>query len=117
MAKQPFAIESPAFSVDVAVPVCAKFKTERPLPKVDEALPPTLSTPAIVVDPVFETVKNVLVAKLFVVDAIVKRLRYGEVDAAKMERSALGVEVPMPRAPVEVIVVVPVCPKAAVFDK
>ena len=47
-----------------------------------------------------------------VVEATVKRFRYGEVEAAKTERSADGVDVPIPTAPVEVMVVVPVCPEA-----
>jgi hypothetical protein len=47
----------------------------------------------------------------------VKRFRYGEVDAAKTDKRADGVEVPMPSAPVDVIVVVPVCPAAKRLER
>ena len=52
-----------------------------------------------------------------VVEATVKRFRAFEVDAAKTVKSEDGVEVPMPSQPAFVIVVVPVCPKAAALPK
>ena len=46
------------------------------------------------------TVKKEEVAKLLVVEPMVKRLRAFDVEAAKMETSEAGVFVPMPRKPV-----------------
>lgn len=61
-------------------------------------------------------VKNVEVAKLLVVEETVKRLSALLVEAANIERSAYGLEVPIPRVPAEVIVVVPVFPAAKTFE-
>ena len=71
--------------------------------------------PLVVIAPVFEIAKSVVVAQPPVDDAMTKRLLLATVvvGVAKMERSANGEEVPMPSEPVLVIVVVPVAPKAA----
>jgi hypothetical protein len=65
-AKHPAAMEKPDANVDVAAPVCAKFKTERPPEKVEVA------EAAEVITPVLETEKSVVVAVPPVVEAIVK---------------------------------------------
>ena len=119
IAKQPAAILTPWLKVEVAVPVWLKLRTERPLPKVELAVPPTLSTPAIVVEPVLEMVKKVEVAKLLVVDPTVKRLSACEVEAAKTDKRDAGVEVPMPRnpvAPLKTSGATPEFPKVTVDD-
>ena len=52
-----------------------------------------------VVDPVFETVKSVVIAPLLEVELIVKRLRFEVVLAAESWKSDSGVEVPTPTRP------------------
>ena len=88
--------------------------------------PPTAKQPAVmlkpfeaVVEPVFEIEKRVVVAKLLVVEAMVKTTPgFGEVVAeVKMERRPNGLVVPMPSLPALVIVVVPVAPNEAAFDE
>ena len=50
-AKQPSVMLRPFAKVEVAVPVCAKFKTESPPEKVEVALPCTVRKPVVVAPP------------------------------------------------------------------
>jgi hypothetical protein len=56
------------------------------------------------------TVKKVEVAKLLVVEPMVKRLRATEVEAAKREKRDAGVVVPMPTLPAKYAFPVVVAP-------
>ena len=90
MAKHPAAMVRPLLAVEVAVaPVRFRYGTLRPEAIVEVAEPPTFRSPAIVVEPVLETAKRVVVAKLAVVEEIEKRWRVlvGVLEA-KMLRSA-----------------------------
>ena len=76
------------------------------VPEVREKLPPVMS-------PVFEILKSVVEAPVLEVEPIAKRVVRTEVEALWTERSAKGEDVPTPRSPPEVTVVVPVWPKLA----
>lgn len=86
------------------VPLIAKQPVVRltPLPNVDEAVPETLSAPAMVVDaptkrlPELVRFKSVVVA-LPVEEAMVKRLRLVSPRFARMDNLAHGDDVPMPK--------------------
>jgi len=120
IAKQPEESVTPWFKVEVAVPVWLKLRTERPPWKVEVAVVEValyagavtvpVNTPApvtasgvpgeVVPTPTFPwlvTVKKVEVAKLLVVEAMTKRFKAAEVEAAKTERRAEGVVVPNPK--------------------
>jgi hypothetical protein len=81
------------------------------------ALPPTLSGPAIVVEPVLETAKSVEVEKLAaVVDEMLNTNPYAGVPVAEVtsDKRPNGEVVPTPIEPARVMVVVPVAPNAPV---
>ena len=81
------------------VPLIAKQPVVRftPAPNVEVALVARLRAPAMVVEPVFDTRKSVVVA-LPVEEAISKRLRLVSNTFAKILSLAFGVVVPMPTA-------------------
>ena len=81
----------------------------------DAALPKTFKTLLIVVEPVLSIAKSVEVAHCAVEDENAKRYVDVAVDVGlvKILKSANGLVVPMPMAPVEVMVVVAVAPKYA----
>jgi hypothetical protein len=93
-----------------------RFENERQLLPIAKQ-PALMERPfAIVVEPVFEMLKSVEVAHVAVEDAIVKRFKLCDVVVgdAPIAKSADGDVVPMPSRPAEVMVVVPVAPKAEV---
>ena len=99
--------------VMVEEPVTARLVV---VPLWREKVPPVMR-------PVFEMVKSVVVAKAAVEEEMAKRVVgttvLPVVEAAKIERSAYGEEVPIPKVPsweLKVSVVVPVAPKRTVEE-